>query len=138
MRFLNFRNKKNVYKRLLQLWLDLYIKFAQILSVDTKNLDGARGSAPDPARGAHDAPHRPPSRTQTSRISEIKIIMVTLWKLHVSIRQSIDQTVQSGHYKLQTCNVQQIYNSTLSFLTYLIYLLTNLLYFFIVTEILLI
>ena len=45
--FFIFKTKKNVYKRLLQLWL--YIKLAQILSVDTKNLDGGRGSAPDPA-----------------------------------------------------------------------------------------
>ena len=66
--------KKNIYKHLLvQLRLYMYIKLAQILSVDMKNLDGGRGSAPDPARGAHDAPHRPPSRIQTSRISVIKL-----------------------------------------------------------------
>jgi len=40
----------------------MYIKIAQILSVDTKNLDGGRGSAPDApdsARGAHDAIYTP-------------------------------------------------------------------------------
>jgi len=37
----------------------MYIKLDQILSVDTKNFDGGRGSALDPAGGAHDAPPDP-------------------------------------------------------------------------------
>ena len=37
----------------------MYIKLDQILSVDTNNFDGGRGSAPHPAGGAHDAPPDP-------------------------------------------------------------------------------
>jgi len=59
----------------------MYTKLAQILSVDTRNVDGGRGSAPDFAGVAHDAPPcRPPESDpnvsrirRSSRISVIKI-----------------------------------------------------------------
>ena len=37
----------------------MFTKLAKILSVDTKNIDGGWGSAPDPAGVTHDTPPYP-------------------------------------------------------------------------------